>query len=308
MLFNIRICHSITLIHGGEKMDSNIKIFVGTANFGRSYGKAKTKNLFNDRDLKVLLKRVQENDNFYIDTAENYGDSESLIGRHASGILDNKICTKITFNESDTFKSIVKKIENSLRRVKQDSFYSVLIHNSQMIKSKNFLYLVDALNECKKMNLATNVGISCYSFNEISEVFDKTSLLNHFQIPENVADQRNKNNFKLDQINNSGISISIRSVFLQSILLMNVAQIPKFFDPASEVFNSIEFYSHLNEVSKLKYCIDYIRSISWKDGIVFGIENLLQFDQILEALKDPVIVTEFPSKTLNSFYVDPRNW
>jgi aryl-alcohol dehydrogenase-like predicted oxidoreductase len=167
---------------------------------------------------------------------------------------------------------------------------------------------VDALNECKRMNLTTNVGISCYSSNEIIDVLDKTSLLNHFQIPENVADQRNKNNIKFDQINHSGISISIRSVFLQSLLLMNVQQIPKFFDPTSEVFESIEFYSDLNKVTKLKYCIDYIRSISWNDGIVFGIENLLQFDQILDALKAPVLVTNFPSKTLNSFYADPRNW
>ena len=289
-------------------MDSNAKIFVGTANFGRTYGKIKTRNLFNNQDLKVLLKKIEENDNLYIDTAEIYGNSENLIGKHASGKLDNKICTKITLSESDTFKSLIAKIRNSLSRVKQDTFHSVLIHNSEMIKSKNFLYLVDALYECKKMKLATNVGISCYNSYEISEVFDKTSLLNHFQIPENVADQRNKNNVKLEELKHSGISISIRSVFLQSLLLMKVQQIPIFFNPTAEVFKSIDFYSHLNKVTKLKYCIDYVRSISWNDGIVFGVENLLQFDQILEALEDPILVTKFPSKTLNSFYADPRNW
>lgn len=289
-------------------MDSNIKIFVGTANFGRAYGKAKSKNIFNDQDLKNLLKKIQENDNFYIDTAENYGDSENLIGMHAPGNLDNKICTKINLDETDTFKSLVSKIKNSLARVKQDKFYSVLIHNSDIIKSRKFPYLVDALNECKKLNLATNLGISCYDFSELSDVLDKTNLLNHFQIPENVADQRNKNNIKLDKLNRLGISISIRSIFLQSLLLMDVKQIPSFFDPTSEVFESIDFYSRLCKVTKLKYCIDYIRSISWKDGIVFGIENIHQFDQILDALKDPILITKFPSKTLNSFYVDPRNW
>jgi len=290
------------------KMKSNAKLFVGTANFGRAYGKVKTKNLFNNQDLKVLLKRIEENNNLYIDTAEIYGNSEDLIGKHASGKLDNKICTKITLSESDTFKSLITKIRNSLSRVKQDTFHSVLIHNSEMIKSKNFLYLVDALYECREMKLATNIGISCYNSYEISDVFDKTSLLNHFQIPENVADQRNKNNIKLKELNHSGISISIRSVFLQSLLLTRVQQIPNFFNPTAEVFESIDFYSQLNRVTKLKYCIDYIRSISWNDGIVFGIENLLQFDQILEAFEDPILVTKFHSKTLNSFYVDPRNW
>jgi aryl-alcohol dehydrogenase-like predicted oxidoreductase len=289
-------------------MDSNIKIFVGTANFGRAYGKAKTKNLFNDQDLKNLLKKIQENDSFYIDTAENYGDSENLIGIHAPGKLDNKICTKIKLDETDTFKSLVSKIKNSLDRVKQDRFYSVLIHNSDIIKSRKFPYIVEALNECKKLNLATNLGISCYDFSELSDVLDKTNLLNHFQIPENVADQRNKNNIKLDKLNRSGILISVRSIFLQSLLLMDVKQIPSFFDPTSEVFESIDFYCRLYKVTKLKYCIDYIRSISWKDGLVFGIENIHQFDQILDALTDPILITKFPSKTLNSFYVDPRNW
>jgi len=289
-------------------MNSNAKIFVGTANFGRSYGKIKTNNTFSSQDLKVLLKKIEKNDNLYIDTAEIYGNSENLIGTYASGKLGNKICTKITLSESDTFESVITKIKNSLSRVKQDTFHSVLIHNSGMINSKNFLYLVDALYECKKMKLATKVGISCYNSYEISEVFDKTSLLDHFQIPENVADQRNKNNIKLEELKHSGISFSIRSVFLQSLLLMKVQQIPVFFNPTAEVFKSIDFYSHLNKVTKLKYCIDYVRSISWNDGIVFGIENLLQLNQILKALEDPILVTEFSSKTLNSFYADPRNW
>jgi hypothetical protein len=289
-------------------MNSDIKVFIGTANFGRNYGHAKAKNFFSNSEIHELLARVSNNKDYFLDTAQNYGDAEALIGQYAAQELNDKICTKIRVENSDSINSLVNKVKNSLHRVKQDRFYSVLIHNSEIIRSGNFIDLISALYECINLDLTLKIGISCYEIGEINSVAAKTNLSTHFQIPENVSDRRNQNNPDLNNLYNSGVSITIRSIFLQGMLLLNTNKIPNFFLPSLDVFESIEDFSKLNQVSKLKYCLDYIRTIKWNDGIVLGIENLDQLDQISTELNSPILVNQFDSKTLNPYYADPRNW
>ena len=202
----------------------------------------------------------------------------------------------------------MKKIKASLFRVKQDRFYSVLVHNSEIIHHDYFDNIINGLSDSKALGLTLNLGISCYEATEVSTVMAKTNLCTQFQIPENVADRRNQQNSIFIGLCKSGISFTIRSVFLQGILLLKQTDLPDYFIPAKDVFDSIEKSSQYHQVSKLKYCLDYINSLTWKNGIVLGIEDLNQLDEITEELNKPILVSQFDSKTLNSHYVDPRNW
>jgi aryl-alcohol dehydrogenase-like predicted oxidoreductase len=255
-----------------------------------------------------LLKRIEDNDNYFLDTAANYGNAEALIGEYSPGKLNDKIVTKIQFDKSDSDSDVVKKIKASLFKVKQDRFYSVLVHNSEIIHHDNFDSIISGLSDSKELGFTLNIGFSCYESIEVVSVMKKTNLCTQFQMPENVADRRNQHNLEFISLYKSGISFTIRSIFLQGILLLNRTDIPIYFQPSIDVFDSIEQSSKFHQVTRLKYCLDYVNSLTWKDGIVLGIDDLNQLDEISKELNKPILVSQFDSKTFDSHYVDPRSW
>jgi aryl-alcohol dehydrogenase-like predicted oxidoreductase len=264
--------------------------------------------MFSNHQIKELLKRIEDNDNYFLDTAQNYGNAESLVGDYSPGRLNDKIVTKIQFEKSDSSSDIMRKIKASLFKVKQDRFYSVLLHNSEIIHHNNFENIISGLADSKDLGLTLNIGVSCYESIEVTSVMERTNLCTQFQIPENVADRRNQHNLELITLHKSGISFAIRSIFLQGILLLNRTDVPNYFHPCIDVFDSIAQSSKFHQVTRLKYCLDYVNSLTWKDGIVLGIEDLNQLDEISKELNKPILVSKFDSKTFNSNYVDPRSW
>jgi aryl-alcohol dehydrogenase-like predicted oxidoreductase len=289
-------------------MDEVEKIFIGSANFGENYGAIVKGNVLTEKSIKMLLYKAIESPNLFIDTANSYKNSEYLIGKYAAQKLNNKIMTKVHISKLDNYKSIVNLIKSSLGLVQQDIFFSVLIHNAEVFSGENSDEIVGALEDCKSNGLTQNIGVSCYEANEITFISSKYESLSDFQIPENVIDQRNLNNKDFRDLYKSGKSIYIRSVFLQGSLLTAPLKLPHFFSPELEVFENFRQSCKANKISSLKACLDYVRNIDWKSGLVIGVQSYNQLNEILNELANPVEIKTFSNQVLSSQLVDPRNW
>jgi aryl-alcohol dehydrogenase-like predicted oxidoreductase len=289
-------------------MDEVEKIFIGSANFGENYGAIVKGNVLTEESIKMLLYKAIESPNLFIDTANSYKNSEYLIGKYAAQKLNNKIMTKVHISKLDNYKSIVNLIKSSLGLVQQDIFFSILIHNAEVFSGENSDEIVGALEDCKSNGLTQNIGVSCYEANEITFISSKYESLSDFQIPENVIDQRNLNNQDFRDLHKSGKSIYIRSVFLQGSLLTDPLKLPHFFSPELEVFENFRQSCKANKISSLKACLDYVRNIDWKSGLVIGVQSYNQLNEILNELTNPVEIKTFSNQVLSSQLVDPRNW
>ena len=56
-------------------------------------------------------------------------------------------------------------------------------------------------------------------------------------------------------------------------------------------------------------CLAYVRQLEFIDGLVLGIENELQLDEIVKAFQiesPPINFSQFLSRDIN--LIDPRNW
>jgi aryl-alcohol dehydrogenase-like predicted oxidoreductase len=289
-------------------MDEVEKIFIGSANFGENYGAIVKGNVLTEESIKMLLYKAIESPNLFIDTANSYKNSEYLIGKYAAQKLNNKIMTKVHISKLDNYKSIVNLIKSSLGLVQQDIFFSILIHNAEVFSGENSDEIVGALEDCKSNGLTQNIGVSCYEANEITFISSKYESLSDFQIPENVIDQRNLDNKDFRDLHKSGKSIYIRSVFLQGSLLTDPLKLPHFFSPELEVFEKFRQSCKANKISSLKACLDYVRNIDWKSGLVIGVQSYNQLNEILNELTNPVEIKTFSNQVLSSQLVDPRNW
>jgi hypothetical protein len=97
-------------------------------------------------------------------------------------------------------------------------------------------------------------------------------------------------------------------MFLQGAILVDSSNLPDFFTPEINVFQSFEKECIKNRVSKLEVCLDYIKTIKWKDGVVTGIQSEIHLEEILVELSKPITIRSFSNQVLSSSLVDPRKW
>jgi aryl-alcohol dehydrogenase-like predicted oxidoreductase len=283
-------------------------IHVGTANFNKSYGFGRRSSMFQSNDLGKLLFEVKNNENLFLETSQNYEGVEELIENHARGKLPSKITMKISPTKNDSYNSIISMVKNSLKKIGQESFYSVMLHNPEVLSCKNSIEIMQGLTECVNLGLTKKLGISSYESEQIVKLKIEFPDLTTFQINENVIDQRIINNSGLINLSQGTNKIFVRSIFLQGNLLVDYSDIAEILIPQREVFKKFIDLCDRNMVSQIKCCLDYAKQISWSSGIVVGVNKFTDLVDIMENYSSPIAIRDFSTEVLSSFYSDPRNW
>jgi aryl-alcohol dehydrogenase-like predicted oxidoreductase len=288
--------------------NKNNIIYVGTANFNKNYGFGQRSSVFKSNDLGKLFSEIQNSENIYLETSQNYEGVEELIGKYATGKLRNKIAIKISPNKYDTVISVTSMVKKSLDKVGQKSFQSVLLHNPEILSHENNVDIVQGLEQCINLGFTKSIGISSYESQQILELKKRFPQFTNFQINENIVDQRNYKNKDLISLSKSGNKIFVRSIFLQGNLLVDYSDLPNFLTTQKEVFENFIKLCNTNKVSQIKCCLDYAKQISWSSGIVVGINKFADLTDIIENFSSAIKVNDFSINVLDSFYSDPRNW
>ncbi len=200
------------------------KISIGSAQFGQKYGVTDTRYLKNSEIKEILLYAKTKNINS-IDTAYNYGNAESRLGK--IGIRKWKVSTKIPKIPKNTNEKnwIESKLKISLKRLKINNLETLFLHHVD--QSRGYFSnkrIFRCMEKLKKEGFIKNIGISIY------DIDDKKKLIKDFQIdtiqaPGNLFDNRifkKKNQELLKQFK---IKLEIRSIFLQGLILENPKKI-----------------------------------------------------------------------------------
>ena len=289
--------------HNNQKI-----IYIGTANLNKNYGFGQRSSVFQSNDLDKLFFEIQNNENIFLETSQNYEGVEELIGKYAKGKLLGKITTKISPDKYDTASSIISMVNKSLEKVGQESFYSVLLHNPEILSYENAADIIKGLEQCTDLGLTKSIGISSYESQQVIQLKKRFPQLTDFQINENVVDQKNFKNTDLITLSKTGNKIFVRSIFLQGNLLVNYSDLPEFLIPQQEIFKKFIELCESNKVSQIKCCLDYAKQISWSSGIVIGINKFTDLTDVIENYSSAIKVKDFSIDVLSDFYSDPRNW
>ena len=289
--------------HNNQKI-----IYIGTANLNKNYGFGQRSSVFQSNDLDKLFFEIQNNENIFLETSQNYEGVEELIGKYAKGKLLDKITTKISPDKNDTASSIIYMVNKSLEKVGQESFYSVLLHNPEILSYENAADIIKGLEQCTDLGLTKSIGISSYESQQVVQLKKRFPQLTDFQINENVVDQKNFKNTDLITLSKTGNKIFVRSIFLQGNLLVDYSDLPEFLIPQQEIFKKFIELCESNKVSQIKCCLDYAKQISWSSGIVVGINKFTDLTDVIENYSSGIEVKDFSIDVLSSFYSDPRNW
>lgn len=282
-----------------------MKVSLGTAQLGTSYGISNRKGQPTQAVAEALLRQAVKSGIELLDTAPAYGDSERLIGSALPSSSSVRIVTK-AWGGADP-EATVKRFRQSLRDLRRSSVDTLLVHSVEDLKGSASKRLVAALQELQEEGLTSNLGVSIYDPKDLL-VAQESMPIDVVELPLNVFDQRFLRNGTIASLAANNIEVHARSVFLQGLLLMAPRDVPRSLQGAVPALE--EFHAQRSEagLSAIEGAIGLMAEASGLESVIVGVnssEELIecltaaaasnQFDYSCSAIDDPTII-------------DPRRW
>ena len=289
-----------------------MKITIGTAQFGLDYGISNKQGQVNGLQASKILEYAYRNGINFIDTAASYGNSEEVIGSRISN-QDWKIITKtISFQDDqitnrDTNK-LKKYFNNSLKKLKKESIYGLLIHSCDDLFKPGGDKLFKDIENIRSSGCVEKIGVSVYNNNQIDRLLSEYDF-DLVQLPISILDHRLIESGALEKIKDTGAEIHARSVFLQGILLMPLDVVPSYFLPIRKKLESLKNISQELNMSALELAFGFVNSISEIDKIIVGLNTVEQLFEIINAAQIQVKYSDFSELAVdNEDIVNPSLW
>lgn len=248
---------------------------LGTVQLGMPYGIANREGRPGTNAAKDIIQTAWENNIRIFDTAQAYGESESVLG-NALGALrlspDLKIISKIhPGTDHYNVEAMREAFDASLQRLRVPRIHCLMLHREDHLDVLNnglTKFINDLLSEGKIESL----GISVYSPERAKEAV-QNDLVKVIQIPTNILDRRYFKTGFFPMAHSRGKTIYIRSIYLQGLLTMNSGELsPRlhFAKPTLELFQRM--CRELN-MSQQQVALGFIKSNCPGCNVVIGAET-----------------------------------
>lgn len=249
------------------------KIALGTVQFGLDYGISNNIGKTSPEEASKILDLAFHNGITVLDTAQEYGNSESVLGSSHGNRF--RIITKI--KPTDDKCSAAQLVQQSLQKLRLDRLYGVLFHNAS--SAIQYPTIVSELKGLQDLGVVEKVGFSVYTPKELKDLIKLFGRPDIIQIPYNLIDQRFEDIAR--DLHSKGVEVHARSTFLQGLFFKPTQKLPEFFRPI------IPFLEELNKTSlddgKLaQTLLSYSLSKDFIDFVVIGVNSELQLKENLK--------------------------
>lgn len=285
------------------------RFVLGTANLADNYG-INNSNIIKNSSFKKIFLFLKKNRIFFIDTAYSYKNAEKNLSKF--NLKNFEIISKLPVlqsrkNMDKVENRIINYVYKTLKNLKINHFYALLIHNTKDLKGKEGEKIFNTLRLLKKNGVIKKIGFSIYSPNELDKYFFKFKP-DLVQGPLNIFDQRMLRSGWIKRLNNKSVEFHARSIFLQGLLLKKSKLIPKKFQKFYRIFDKYHSWLRKNNINSFEACLSFVFSIKIVDKIILGIDNVDQLNQIINT---KLIKKKLNFKQLNCFnnkLINPSTW
>jgi aryl-alcohol dehydrogenase-like predicted oxidoreductase len=284
------------------------KLALGSVQFGMPYGVASGYKQASFEDVVTILQSARKSGIHTLDTAINYGDSETILGR--VGVNDWDIVSKlpaIPENTSDITAWLNESVNSSLERLNVPSLYAILLHQPEQLLSSQGEALYTSLTALKAQGIVKKIGISIYDVSILDEIEHRFPQ-DLVQAPFNILDRRIETSGWLDTLYNRNIELHIRSVFLQGLLLMGSFSRPKSFNKWNNIWSNWDEWLRGENITALQACLSHALANDKISKVIVGVDNQKQLIDIINASKDRAI--EIPAEFISTDVelIEPSRW
>lgn len=302
------------------------KLIVGGAQIGLEYGIANTTGRPSIEVTEDLIKTAVANGVTTIDTARAYGTSEDILGKVLGAWASHvEVVTKLDPLDScsvDATPCVVNafvdaSIYESCVRLKKSKLPILMLHRADHVYGwRGSVW--QRLLTLQQDGRIERLGCSVQSPQELIRVINEPDI-KVVQFPFHILDYRWSDSLELlcKAKKERELTVHVRSVFLQGLLLRDDAELwlrANCSDHQSVFIFLNECAQRWHRKSVADLCLAYVRSQTWIDGIIIGMDNkeqllnnLMLFDtQLLssESLK----CIDMSRPLLSSETLNPANW
>lgn len=295
----------------GLKLSS---FMLGAVQLGMEYGLSEDKAKPSQEKAFQILDRAMELGVNTLDTADNYGDSEAVIGRwmayrRQSGLETPWVVTKVSTLDHSSYDAlrdcVFRKTEGCMKNLGVDKIDCMMIHSFEdYANDRDNIHKI--FDDMKAQGMYEYNAISAYSRHDYSVLAE--SGFDAVQIPLNVFDWSQIENGGMEKLKNAGIMVYARSVFLQGLVFRK----PEKLDPRMDFcVQPLTRYLELCEAFQLSpavLALSFALSVPGVTNTVLGCRNVQQLEANCDLFNQTVKLSDEQWKLLRDAFVniDPR--
>ncbi len=294
---------------------------LGTVQLGMAYGLGEAREKMSEEKAFSILDTAMENGVDNLDTANNYGDSEAVIGRWMDGRRKAGktlpwVVTKIGPLKHDSYDAlrddVMRQVEGCQKNLGMDTIDCLMLHNFEDYGDDR-----DAMrkifDELKSQNAYKYSAISAYSRHDYGVIAE--SCFDAVQVPLNVFDWSQIENGGHQKLADAGMMVFVRSVFLQGL----VFHTPEDLDPRMDFCKApLARYLELCKEFELEpatLALSYVLSVPGVTTAVMGCDNAEQvkancalFDKTVQLTKEQISLLRDAFAGLDPRVTNPGVW
>ncbi len=295
--------------------DLNLSAFMlGTVQLGLDYGLGADRAKPSEEKAFDILDKAMERGINTLDTADNYGDAEPLIGRWlANRKADGKplpwVVTKISLLKHGSYDivrdDILRKTESCLKNLGTDTLDCLMIHTFEdYADDRDNVHKV--FEELKAQNAYRCNAISAYGHHDYGVLAD--SGFDATQIPLNVFDWSQIDNGGLEKLKKSGMMVFTRSVFLQGLVFHTPETLPAHMAFCLSALTRFRELCSEFELDPAALALSFALSAPGVTCAVLGCDNAAQLESNCSLFDRTAILTDEQMEILHDAFreIDPR--
>lgn len=214
----------------GTSSEFGRRLGLGTAQFGLAYGIANASGRTPEPEVRAIVARAREAGVQTLDTAPRYGDAERVLGRLGAELAEFRIVTKTAAHvaaedvagegsaRADIGPALERALDASLADLGLRSVHGLLEHRASALLGAGGDVVWSAMQRARESGRVARIGASVYSPEELDALLERFEL-DLVQLPLNVLDRRFVARGRMERLQDLGVEVHSRSVFLQGALL-----------------------------------------------------------------------------------------
>jgi len=253
------------------------KLALGTVQFGLDYGINNKLGQTSKSEIEKILDLAFSSGIDCLDTAQAYGDSETILGEILDGGKKFNIISKL---DSQNIRNVCSSFETSLKNLRVNQLYGFLYHDFNSYKNNvdSIKYLLDYKSEGK----INKIGFSLYYPDQLEFLLNENIPVDLIQVPYNIFDRRFELYF--EEAKKRDIEIHIRSVFLQGCFFIDPDKLPPFLFKIKNKIVKLRKLSEHNKIPLNSLCLNFANINEYIDKIVIGVDTQDNLRDNVEAL------------------------
>ncbi len=287
---------------------------LGTVQLGMEYGLGDDRAKPTQEKAFAILDRAMELGINTLDTADDYGDAEFLIGhwlekRRREGKALPRVVTKISklnHGSYDTVRDdILRKVERCADNLGVETLDCLMIHSYEDYANDRD-NVQKVFEELKRDNRYRLNAISAYSRHDYGVIAD--SGFDAAQIPINALDWTQMENGGIEKLNRAGVMIFARSVYLQGLIFKTRRTLEPHMDFCADAVETYHRLCREFEMEPAVLAMSFVLSMPGVAAVVLGSDNARQLESNVQLFNQTVDLTAEQLETLRDAFrnIDPR--